>query len=51
MSENEIAIKHRDKTLDSVEKILNFNNQNQIEQGLKILTTDQTLSRLPIFSA
>ena len=31
-----------------VEKILDFNNQNQKEQGLKIFTLDQMLSRSPI---
>ena len=36
------------KRLDAVKKILDFNNQKQIGQGLKILTPDQMLSRLPI---
>ena len=31
-----------------VEKILEFNKQNQLGGGLKILTPDQMLSRLPI---
>ena len=31
-----------------VEKILEFNNQDQREQGIKILTPDQMLIRLPI---
>ena len=31
-----------------VKMILEFNNQNQEEKGLKIVTLDQTLSRLPI---
>ena len=39
------------KRLDAVKKILDFNNQKQIGQGLKILTPDQMLSRLPITSA
>ena len=34
-----------------VEIILNFNEQNQEGQGLKILTPNQMLSRLPIFLA
>ena len=34
--------------MDIVEKILKFNKQNQQGQGLKILTPDQMLSRLPI---
>ena len=33
---------------DNIEKILGFNNQKQKGQGLKILTTDQMLSGLPI---
>ena len=36
------------KRLDAVKKILDFNNQKQIGQGLKILTPDQMLIRLPI---
>ena len=36
------------KRLDAVKKILDFNNQKQIGQGLKVLTPDQMLSRLPI---
>ena len=31
-----------------VEKLLEFNEQNQQGQGLKILTPEQILSRLPI---
>ena len=34
--------------MDIVEKILEFNRQNQQGQGLKILTPNQMLSRLPI---
>ena len=40
-------IERPDKIVDIVEKILDFNNQNQEGQGLKILTPDQMLSRLP----
>ena len=36
------------KTADIVKTILNFNEQNQEGQGLKILTPNQMLSRLPI---
>ena len=36
------------KTLKIVEVILKFNEQNQSGKGLKILTTDQMLSSLPI---
>ena len=43
-------IEQPDKILKIVEEILNFNKkiQKQSEQGLKILTPDQMLSRLPI---
>ena len=34
--------------MDIVEKILEFNRQNQQGKGLKILTPNQMLSRLPI---
>ena len=34
--------------MDTVEKILHFNRQDQEGQGLKILTPDQMFSRLPI---
>ena len=34
--------------LEIVELILYFNEQNQRGKGLKILTTNQMLSRLPI---
>ena len=37
-----------DKIVNNVEKILEFNRQNPKGQGLKILTPDQMLSRLPI---
>ena len=36
------------KVLNIVNKILDFNEQNQWGQGLKILTPSQMLSRLPI---
>ena len=49
MSKEEIENKKPDKILKTVEEILNF---NQLEQqkggGLKILTPNQMLSRLPI---
>ena len=41
-------IEKPDETVNLVEKILEFNNQNQEVQELKILTPDQMLSRLPI---
>ena len=34
--------------IDIAEHILHFNEENQQESGLKILTPDQMLSRLPI---
>ena len=34
--------------MDVVKKILEFNKQNQEGHGLKILTPDKMLSRLPI---
>ena len=36
------------KTIDVVEAILEFNKQKQQGQGLKMLSPDQMLSRLPI---
>ena len=37
--------------IDLVESILVFNNKFQLGQGIKILTSKQMLSRLPISSA
>ena len=48
VSEDEIKIEKPDKILKIVGKILDFNEQNQIGKGLKILTPNQMLSRLPI---
>ena len=48
MSEDEIKIEKPYEIVDIVEKILEFNKQNQQGQGLKILTPNQMLSRLPI---
>ena len=48
MSEDEKKIEEADKILEFVEKILNFNELNQQVKGLKILTPNQMLSRLPI---
>ena len=47
MSEKEIKNKKLDEIVDIVEKILDCNYQNQEGQGLKILTPDQMLSRIP----
>ena len=48
MSEDEIKIEKPLKIVDIVEKILKFNELNQQGKGLKILTPNQVLSRLPI---
>ena len=48
MSEEERKNKKSDKIVKTVKKILKFNKQNQEGQGLKILTPNQMLSRLPI---
>ena len=44
-------IEQPDKILKIVKEILDFNKRNQIGKGLKILTPDQMLSRLPIILA
>ena len=48
MSKDEIKNEKPYKIVDIVEKILEFNRQNQEGKGLKILTPDQMLSKLPI---
>ena len=48
MPEDEKRIEEPFRVIDIVEKILNANNQEGKGQGLKILTPDQMLSRLPI---
>ena len=48
MSGDEIRIEHPDEIVNIVKNILEFNNQNQRGQGLKILLPDQMLCRLPI---
>ena len=48
MSEGEKEIEQPDIILKIVKEILDFNKQIQIGKGLKILTPDQMLSRLPI---
>ena len=49
MSEQERKIETPDKIVEIVEKILKFNKQNQQKgQGIKILTPNQMLNRLPI---
>ena len=50
MSEDEKETEKPNKILEIVEEILTFNRENRKEQGLglKILTPNQVLSRLPI---
>ena len=49
MSKEEIENKKPDTILKTVEEILNFNQlEQQKGEGLKILTPNQMLSRLPI---
>ena len=48
MPEDEKRIEEPFRVIDIVEKILDANNQEGKGQGLKILTPDQMLSRLPI---
>ena len=48
MFEAEKKIEKPDKILKNVEEILKFNKQKQLVLGLKILTPNQMLSRLPI---
>ena len=48
MSENEIEIEKPDIMVNIIEKILEFNRQNQEGQGLNILIPEQMLTRLPI---
>ena len=50
MSEDEKNPEKPDKTLKIVKEILEFNKKipKKLGEGLKILTSDQMLSRLPI---
>ena len=48
VSEDEIKTEKPDKILKIVEKIIDFNKQNKIGKGLKILTPNQMFGRLPI---
>ena len=48
MSEEEKEIEKPNEIADIVEKILEFNKQNQTGVGLKIPTPHQMLSRFPI---
>ena len=47
----ENIIKDFEKVIDIIERILYFNQLDQLGQGLKILTPNQILSRLPIILA
>ena len=42
-------IEENEKIIDIAEKILELSNKTQSDQGLKILTPSQMLSRLPNF--
>ena len=46
--DNALKIQENEKIKDMVERILDFNNKIQLRQGLKILTPNQMLTRLPI---
>ena len=48
MSKEEKKIKKPNEIVNIVEEILEFNRKKQLGGGLKILTPDQMLSRLPI---
>ena len=48
MSKEETKIEKPNEIVRVVEMILDFNKQNQQGKGLKILTPNQMLSRLPI---
>ena len=48
MSKAETDNEKPDKIVNIVEKILKFNEQNEQGQGIKILTHQQMLNRLPI---
>ena len=45
---NTFKIEKNEKIIDSVKRILEFNDKIQSGQGLKILTPNQMLSSLPI---
>ena len=48
MSKEDKEIEESDMIVEIVEEILKFNKQKQEGQGIKILTPNQMLSRLPI---
>ena len=45
---DKLKIKENEKIIDIVERTLELNSENQLGKGLKILTPNQMLSRLPI---
>ena len=47
--DKEFKIEENEKIIDIVERILDLNSENQLGLGLKILTPNQMLCRLPIF--
>ena len=49
MSKDEIKIEKSHKIVNIVKKILNFNKQNQSEEGLKILTPNKCLVDYQLF--
>ena len=46
--DNPLKTEENEKVIDIVERILELNSQNQLGLGLKFLTPNQMLSRLPI---
>ena len=48
MSEEEIETEKPDEIVRVLKMILDFNKQNQQGKGLKILTPNQMLNRLPL---
>ena len=48
MSRDEVEAEQPNEIVNHVKKILEFNKQNQERKGLKELTPNQILSRLPI---
>ena len=46
--DNPLKTEENEKIIDIVEEILELNSKNQLGLGLKILTPNQMLSRLPI---
>ena len=48
LPENDNRVEENKKIIDIVEKILELNKEKHSGEGLKILTPNQMLSRLPI---